>query len=71
MSGSSQCFTFLSNLLVMYLQMYEVFFQHLSKLESNLTQCFERIYQAMKGFVILSSNLPHQPLWNKSKKTIL
>jgi len=42
-----------------------------SKLESKVAQYFRIICQAMNGFAILWSNLPHRPLLNKKKKTKL
>jgi len=48
-----------------------IIFQDLSKLESKFTQFFGRIHQTMNRFDILSSSLPHHPLLNKKKKTIV
>jgi len=66
-SGSSQCFTLLSN----FLDLRSIFCQHLSKFESKFTQFFGRIHQTIRRCAILSSSLPHRPLLNKKKKTII
>jgi len=48
-----------------------IFLQRLVSLELNFISTFRGIYQATNGLEILPSYLPHRPLLNKKKKTIL
>jgi len=69
---SSQYFTFLYNLLEKNiwccLQIYKIYFCNVRLVRVKIfLSTFRRIYQALNGFTILLSKLPHRPLQNNKK----